>query len=152
MRPCCGVLHHLLRGVRVDVQRKACRGVTHEVLHALDVCAAGDHHCGGGVPEIMHTGVRPADAGDNSFVVLFVVLVESMDSKMCSQLVRKNEVIRIVPQLTSPETIFRLAALFVTEIIKTERGWFNGARLPTLGGVGNVRYNRGGNISNDAPA
>ena len=108
--------------------------MTEHFLHALDVCAAGDHHCGGGVPEIVHTGVRPADAGDNSFVVL----VESMDSKMCSQLVRKNEVIRIVPQLTSPETIFRLAALFVTEIIKTERGWFNGARLPTLGCIGDV--------------
>lgn len=132
----------------VDVQCETCGSVSHEVLHAFNVRAAGDHHRGCGVPEIVHTGVRPADAGDNSFVVL----VESMDSKMCSQLVHKNEVIRIVPQLTSPETIFRLAALFVTEIIKTERGWLDRARLAALGGVGNVRYNRGGNILTDVPA
>ena len=82
----------------------------------------------------MHASVRSADAGDNSLIIF----VESVNGKVCSQLICENEVIGIVLHLTGLEPVFCLTALFITEIVKANHGRLNGARLAVLGGIRDV--------------
>ena len=114
----------------VDVQCETCGSVSHEVLHAFDVRAAGDHHRGCGMAQIMHTRVWASDAGGN-FLKIFV---EGMNGKMRTHFIGKDKVVAVVPELTGFELILRLPALFVPEIFKAERGRLDRARLAALGG------------------
>ena len=77
----------------VDVQCETCGSVSHEVLHAFNVRAAGDHHRGCGVAQIMHTRVRASDTGSD----LLKVFVKGMNGEMRSEFIRKNEIVVVVP-------------------------------------------------------
>ena len=58
--------------------------MSHEVLHAFNVRAAGDHHRGCGVAQIMHTGVRRSCFGCNLLMMCIKTLwVQVVAERIC---------------------------------------------------------------------
>ena len=65
LHPGGGVLLHLVAAVRIDIQRKTGGSMAQQILNALYIGPGSNGNGGSGVPEIVRSCVRPADAGGN---------------------------------------------------------------------------------------
>ena len=84
--------------------------------------------------EIVRTCVPPADAGRNSFEPL----LEGMDCVMLSRLIRKNQIVGVVPCGANFQAVFQLLHPLGPEILKSD-----GRRLD---GTGFAAFRSGGNV------
>lgn len=114
LHPGGGVLLHLVAAVRIDIQRKTGGSVSQQVLYALYISPRGNRNGGGGVPEIMGPGVRPADTGSNPLERF----IEGRYGKMPAHFIREYQIIRVAPQLTGGEAVFCLPLSLCPQILK----------------------------------
>ena len=118
----------------VDVQCETCGSVSHEVLHAFNVHAAGNHHRGCGVAQIMHTRVRASDAGGD----FLKILVEGMNGEMRSSSSVKTRLSSLLQSLPALNLFCACRRFSSRRYSKQSGGRLDRARLAALGGVGNV--------------
>jgi hypothetical protein len=62
-----GVLLHLLRTVRVNIERECCCCVAEQLLNGLNISAGCNGYSCGCVAEVVDTGVWPSDSCHNLF-------------------------------------------------------------------------------------
>lgn len=101
----------------VHVQREAGRGMTEQVLNALNIRSGCKGDRGAAMPEIMRPCVRPADTGGNALEML----IEIDEDQIAAELVCKDKIVFVVPILRSSETVFKLARPFIFQILKCNR-------------------------------
>ena len=125
LHPGGGVLLHPVAAVRIDIQRKTGGSVAQQVLYALYIGPRGNRNGGGCVPEIVRSGVRPADASSD----FLKMTVEGRYSKMPAHAIREYQIIRAAPQLTGSKAVFCLPFPLCLQILERN---FRRLNLPGL--------------------